>query len=385
VQAITYVNGVAQARSAAFDTAVRYGGRPVLEVAVQRVNVTTGAVTIVHPDVPVIGLPSVSVDETAASRRSLTITVGDDDGTLAPVVAADALSPYGNELRVRAGFLLDDGTTELLPMGVFRITTSNADGRGSITLTCRDRSEVVKEARWEVPYVISGTPAVHTAVAALVLSRFPGLTVMADPSLNTVPLTVYQEGSKSGDPWANAQQLAQADGMEVFFTADGDLRIRKVVDPTLIDPVWTYQPGEGELYMASDLELDASGAKNVAIVTGEGTQVSAPVRGVAEITDTSSPLHPNNLGRRPVFLSSPLVTTQGQADSAAEALLLRSAGGSEHLRITAAPHPAHEAGDVVVATNPELGLSTTTVLAKFAMPLYLSGPVEFDTRARRAA
>jgi hypothetical protein len=384
VQATSYTNGVATARSAAFDEAVRYGGRVAVEVAVQRVDVGSGEVLITHPSVPVVGTPVVQVDESAASRRSLTITIGDDDGTLAPALATDPLSPYGNELRVRSGFVLG-GVTELLPMGVFRIVRSEADGRGAIVLTCRDRSEVIKEARWEVPYVVSGTPQVHTAVANLVLSRFPGLTVLADSSVRTVPLTVYQEGSKSGDPWKNAQEMAAADGMEVFFTADGHLRIRRVVDPTEVEPVWTYQPGEGELYMGSTLALDASDARNVAIVTGEGTQVATPVRGVAEVTDPASPLHPGQLGRRPVFLSSPMVTVQGQADDAAEALLLRHAGGSEHLQVTAAPHPGHEAGDVVVATNPELGVTRTTVLSKFAMPLFLSSAVGFDTRARRAA
>jgi hypothetical protein len=374
-----------RARSAKFDSAVRYGGTVSYRIDVQRVSLSTGVATTIVADVKLVGPASVHVDTSASSRRSLRCTLADPDGSLAPIAATDPLAPFGNELVVRTGFSWPDGSFERVDVGTLRIVDAEADGDGAVRVSCLDRSVVIAENRFTVPYVIPAGTNVVAAIQSLLLSRYPGLTISSTASVRTVPLTVYQEGSHSGDPWRNARDLAAADGLEVFFDAAGVAVIRPVPNPAVDPLVWSYKPGADSIYIGSTSGLTADGAANIAVVTGEGTGVGAPIRSVAQITDPASPLYPNAFGPRPVFLASPLITTQAQCDAAAVGLLQRSAGGAERLRFTAAPHPAHEGGDVVQVVNAGLGLDRNVVLASFETPIVLSSVVDYATLGRRSA
>jgi hypothetical protein len=370
--------------SAAFDRAVREGGTISYQAQVQRVSVTTGEIIDSTGDLDVIGSPSINVDVAAAARRSLSsIVIADPDGSLAPVTASHKLAPFGTELVVAAGFVLPGGSVERVPLGVFRLTDSEAAGDGAVVLSGIDRSLVIAENRFEEPYVVAAGTNVVTAITDLAASRYPGLVVSADSSSATVPLSVFQEGDKSGDPWQNMAQLAASAGLEAFIDAAGELRLRPVPDPTTDPPVFTYEPAADALYLSSSLRFESAGVFNVAVVSGEGTDVAAPVRARVAVTDPASPIHPDTFGTRPVFLVTPLVTTQAQADTAAAALLARKAGGAEQLSFVAAPHPAHEGGDIVTVINDDLGVEVNVVLARFSMPVMLDAPVQYSTLGRR--
>lgn len=374
-------------RSARFDDAVRYGGSVDYRVYVQRIDPATGAASILADLLTIVGSPAVDVDTTAASRRAISsITIADPDGSLAGTIN-DPLSPYGSELVIETGFVWPDAAPERVSLGVFRITSAVPDGRGSVVIAGTDRSIVIRENEFDVPYVIAAGSNIVTAAVALLQSRYPGLVVNATPTTMTVPSTiVYLEGSHSGDPAKNCDDLLAAAGMEWFIDASGAGVIRPVPDPATTPAVWDYQPGTtSTLYIDGRNELNALGVRNKAVVVGEGPGVPMPVRSVRTITDVSSPIHPARIGTKPVFLTSPLITTQTQADAAALALLLRKAGGSEHFQLTAAPHPAHDGGDVVHAADPDLDLDANVVLTKFAIPVLFDGPINYTTAARRSA
>lgn len=367
-----------QARTARFDRAVIEGGAAKVKGRVIR-----GGLTVID-DLPIVSA-SVTVDATAAQRRTCQVIATDTDGTLSPTVSADPLSPYGSELVLSCGFEWPVGAPELLAQGVFRITSADPDGMGEIRLTGVDRSTVVQEARHEVPYVIPAGTNAGTAIDNLVAAKLPGVVLATSAVGTTLPLTVFEEGDKSGDPWRNVADLAAAIGHEAFFGVNGEFVRRPVPNPTTDPLVWAYAPGADALVIGSRNPLETANAKNVAIVIGEGTGVPVPVRGVAQVTDPSSPLFPASFGRRPVFLTTPLVTTQAQADAAALALLQRRAGGSERLTFSAAPHPAHDAGDVVLVTNEGLGITVAVVLVSFTLDLSLTSAVSYTTQARRSA
>lgn len=377
-----------EARSARFDTAVVEGGPAFFTVDVQRAGITLAQALPFLPDA------KVTIDGSAKIRRTFSGTVIDQDGTLTPRTSADPLSPYGTELVCRCGFRFIDGSVETIPVGVFRITSALAAGQGRVKVVAKDRAIVVQEARWEAPYVIAGgtrlvapgTTRPIGAIPDLIDSRYPNLTYQADTSVTTtVPLTVFEEGDRSGDPWKNAQDLAAAGGLEVFFSPRGDVVIRKVPDPTTTPAVWTYGgQGTTEIKLAASNALTADEAKNVAIVSGENSG-GPPVRAVVEVTDPTSPLYPPAFGRRPIFLVSSMITDATQATLAAQALLIRKAGGSEQATIEAAPHPAHEAGDVVRLVDSKLaGGQAFAVLNSWTLPLSLREQVSYSTLARRS-
>jgi hypothetical protein len=380
-----------QARSARFDDAVTGGGRTIT-----RVDLLRGGV-VIAPNLPIRGDGHVTVDGTAEIRRTLAVTVVDETGLLTPRKAVDPLAPYGNELAVSAGFIWPDGTSELVSLGVFRVTKAQTH-RQAVDIVGADRAVVIRDASHEQPYVIPAGTNLITAGAppagalfTLLDTKFPGLTYRVTSSTFTVPLTVYEEGNRAGNPMANAMDLAAKGGLEVFFDAEGVVVIRLV--PNLVtDPIaWTYAPGTASIKLAAENTLDVDDAGNVAVVTGEGTGLTVPIRSVAAITDPANPLYPGSsttigIGRRPVFVTSPLILSQAQCDIAAAALLRRIAGGSEIATLTAAPHPAHDAGDIVTITDPIFnGGSADAVLSRFTMPISLRGTVTYATLARRSA
>lgn len=379
-----------EGRSSRFDIAVTAGGPAFFRVDVQRAGI------VLAENIPVLPDAMVNVDETAAIRRTFTGTIVDRDGDLTPRVAGDALAPYGSELICRCGFRFVDGSEETVPVGVFRIETAEPVSRGQINIAAKDRAIVVQEGRFEAPWVIaagtrivepgSGGVGVKGAIYDIINSRYPGLTYEADTSITTtLPLTVFEEGDRSGDPWKNCQDIAAAAGLEVFFNARGNVVIRRIPDPSRDPAVWTYGgQGEAEIKLRAANRLTSEDARNVAVVSGENSG-AAPVRATVEITDPTSPLYPPAFGRRPVFMVSSFITDAGQATAAAQGLLLRKAGGAEQLTITAAPHPAHEGGDVVRCIDDKLaGGQAFAVLSAFSLPLSLRSSITYRTRARRS-
>ena len=366
-------------RSAAFDDAVRYGGNPVYNLFAQSVDVSTGKATPTLTGLVIDGSPNVQVDCTADSRRVLDLNIIDTDGTLTPKTAFDPLSPYGNELVLQTGFMIN-GAPELIQQGVFRIQNAKGDGLGGIDIKTLDRSSVVKSARWEQPYTIAdGTNAV-VAITTILQDRYPGLIVLSDNSDATIPLTVFQEGSAgSSDPWADASGIATAASLDVFMDNLGRGIIRYRPDPTAQAPVWTYQPAADSLLLTSDLTLNADGVYNVFIASASGTGTDVTLSGKAEITDPSSPIYPARFGRKPVFYASPLLTTQDMCDQAAQTLMSNQAGSAEVIGFSAAPHPAHDARDVVQVVNAELGITDQFVLQSFPMPVLMDSPVSYFT------
>lgn len=365
-----------ESRTAAYDTAVIRGGRVVAELDVYR----NGALIVA--DLPIQLGGTVTVDGDAEVRRSLACTVIDSDGSLVPSVAADSLSPYGSEVHVRVGFRYTDGSIETVPVGVFRIQDVDPDSGHLVPLVGEDRSVVVATAIWEQPYVIAEGTNLATAVQTAMNLIFPGLTHVYSPTSVTLPLTVFQEG---GNPWADLRKLVRdAAGFELFFDTLGRDVLRPIPDPTTSPVVWDFSPGQGNLLLTANNRQSGRPIRNVAVAEGEGSGVTTPIRAVAEITDPLSPIFPGSIGRRPTIRRSPAITTQAQADATAEADLQQEAGRSEQFRFTAAPHPAHDAGDVVHVEEVATEVDAFVVLDSFTLALDLLSPTTYETLARRS-
>ncbi|MGI8425295.1 MAG: DUF5047 domain-containing protein [Actinomycetota bacterium] len=363
------------ARSARFDDAVINGG-----TAISRMDSLRGGITQVT-DIP-IAAGSITVDRASSARRTLSVTVPDEDGTLTPKVPTDPLSPYANELQVYTGFRYADGSEELLPVGRFRIEETTPTNEGVIEISGIDRSYVIAQSRFEVPFLIASGTNTITAIQSILNSRFPGLIYNAVSTIRTTPLTVFEEGD-SKDPWGAVQDIAQADGLDVFFSPLGVVNVIFEPDPTIDPVVWSHLADANSIVTHVANKQSTVNAYNIAIVSGEGTENVTPVRATKEVTDALSPIFPAVFGRRPVFLVSSFITTFQQAQDAANALLQRKAGGSEELTFTAVPHPAHEAGDVVRVINTRLGIDTFAVIKSFSLDLTLQQASTYSTYARR--
>lgn len=326
---------------------------------------------------------SVEVDATATTRRRMTATVVDDTGALVPNDAADVLSPYGYELRVYRGYnLAIGGADELVPLGTFRIASAKVadNGAQTIELSGFDRSRSVQRARFESPYAVAAGTNYVTAIQSLISDRLPGTTFSSITTSLTTPALLFDQAS---DPWKAASDMAASIGAEVFFDPLGVCVIRNQPN-TATDPVaFEYAEGVNSTLFTVENALDDDPGYNGVIVDGEPAG-GTPSHAVVYDTNPLSPTYSlGRYGKVPTFMKSPYVTTQAQADQAAAAALLRAKGGTEQLRFSAIPNPAHEGGDVVRVVRTEIGVDDYYLLTQFGIPLDVTGVMSPTTRKRR--
>lgn len=294
--------------------------------------------------------------------------------TLSRLSASDAAPKVSSlELQVSANASVD----ELVPVGhgmidkttvnavggttgtgtVTNVTSSTAviargggqtGGGTSIKIHVTDLSGSIKRNVWAQPYTVPSGLNYGAAAQAMVLNRLPDQTAFAISSTTRVtPLLVYgmQQG---GDPWQDIQDLATAIGYEAFFDAKGVFVFRPVPDPSVGDAVWVFDETINPLVSEVTRELSNEQTFNHVIVAGQSTSSSNPVTAEAFDNNASSPtyiLGPYGEVTERVTLST--VTTQDQAQAAANALLLNSLGGADTVTLACVPQPALEPGDIV--------------------------------------
>jgi hypothetical protein len=104
------------------------------------------------------------------------------------------------------------------------------------------------------------------------------------------------------------------------------------------------------------------------------------------VTDPNSPILPSGpFGKRPFYLQDASITTVGQAQATASALLLRYAGSGETLGFSAAPHPAHDGSDVIRLTSTALSLDTYLAIDAFPLDLGLAKPAQYACTGARSS
>jgi hypothetical protein len=372
-------------RSALFDQAVidpaSIGAIPICQA-----NITDGvqAIRTLLEDVPVVG-GSVRVDGSAAIRRTLQCQIIDEvRGDLTPRFGGDTLAPFGHDIQIKLGFAYADGSSELLPIFQGRIDDAETNEQGLISIQASDWASVIQATKFEKPYPVQAGVPIGQAIQLLLQSRMAGLTYNFEETGDLANLTVYQEGDASGDPWANAQQLAQVAGKELFFGSDGTVILRAVPDPLVGEP-WPFAPGEKSVLLGARNKLSARAAHNVAIVIGEGTGLATPIRSQAEVTDPTSPIFPGGpFGRRPIFFRDSNITNVTQAYQLASNYIRNESLKANLISFDIIPHPALEAGDVVQVTVPDL-VDARVVLDNFSIDLGLKIATNCVARAIQIA
>jgi len=277
---------------------------------------------------------------------------------LVPTVAGGVLAPYGYELAIQGGIVYPDGTSELLPLGVFPIQSAHVDGISLLTqLTAIDRTQRVRDARFTDDYPVAGAVDYAVAIRSLITNQVPGLDWALWPA--TVGFTtptglVYAAGS---DAWDAASAMGKSCGQLVSFEGLG--RPVLTPEPTFTaTPVWSITEGTAGTLTAADLALDRSQAYNAVVATGENSAGGEVFRAIATNNDPASPTYwLGGFGQKPRFYASPLIGSLAQAQSAADALLQSTRGVARSLAFGAIPNVALEPGDAVLVVRSSLNLN----------------------------
>lgn len=275
---------------------------------------------------------TVTVDATQAVRRRCDLTVVDPTGVLIPVGAGSLLAPYGDELRIAQGIRYPDGTSELVPLGIFGIfdveVASGADGV-QLRIVGYDRARRLQDARWEDVYPVTAGQDYAAAITALLQNRLGVPSTRFPDSVGALtPAGMVLGGQASNDPLADAISMATSAGCELFVDPTGTWVLQRIPDYTIVVPSATYAAGQAKI-LGVTRRWTREELYNACVVTGSRAGAS-PVRSIAYDTDpTSATYYYGAFGKKPFFYDSSLITTQAQADATAAALLNKKLGAAE--------------------------------------------------------
>lgn len=335
-------------------------------------------VDVISPNLEVVRLSAtgggVTEDATAAVRRRCTLTIVDADGDLTPKRAEDLLTPYGTELRPYRGVVYADGTAEVMPLGVFRLSQVDVDdsvgGSPDIRIEGFDRSRTVDRDKFIEPYTVAAGTNLITAIKDVLARTYPDLEYdsITTTMTNTAPLIF--DANKS--PWEAATSMAKSLGCELYFDATGRVVIAPPIDiDALPAPAFTFIEGKGCTMTNLQSKFTDEPGFNGIILTGESVgDEEPPVRAVAWDEDPTSPTyHLGPYGEVPDFVTDANVKTEGEAESAARALLQGRLGFSDQLSLTAWPNPALNASDVAQVERERTGASGLYTIDSITIPM----------------
>lgn len=325
-----------------------------------------------------IDVQSGSATEDVANqvRRVMSLTLTDPKGEL---TSGTLLTPYGNEIRPYRGITYADGSTELVPLGVFGITDvelADTPADYGITVAGSDRSDLVSRSKIRDYYSIAAGTDLGQAIMDLVTNQVPAHD---DPTLfnfvstqgYVTPGVTLQVGD---DPWAGAVTLAQGGGFDLWYDYVGVLNLAPIPDPAKLNPVWDYVDDTATSIMAAlDTKRSNRQVFNHIIVISSGTGIATPLRAEAWDANPNSPTfigynygtpawQPSAYGDVINVLNISTATTQKQAQAAADAALRQALGLTQSVSIAALVNPAHLVNDVVTLTRDRSDLNTVAVI-----------------------
>lgn len=320
---------------------------------------------------------TVRLDGTADIRGVADVTV---DGTgLWPDRADDLLAPYGNEIFIERGVALGGGSVEWVSLGYFRIQAPAQDRpeNGPIRIEARDRMAGLIDGRLMAPVQYTAADTYGDVVTELVTEVYPGSTITWDDTTNTQPLgrALIAEEDRHGF----LDGLVTGLGKIWYWDHRGILVITDPPDPGT--PVWDVNAGTGGVLISASRQLTRERVYNAVVALGEALDGTQPARGVAIDNNPDSPTYfYGRFGPVPRFYSSPFLTTDVQAQSAATSLLRQQLGLPYNADLTAVPNPALEPWDPITVRYSASGAAETHVLETLTIPLTAEAPMTAATR-----
>jgi hypothetical protein len=296
---------------------------------------------------------------------------------LYPVEPTDLLAPFGNELRITMGVRLDDGSAPYT-WPVFRgmIRNVEANSNGMCVVQCADRASEVVDALFVSPQNSQPLNTINQEWQRLIVDALPDATF----GLSDVFDRLVQPLTWELDRAAALDEMAMSVGALWYPLAPGEFVIRRYPWTVLSPAVITLTDQLGGTVLGWSVERSRDSIFNVVTVTGERLNGDTPVYATASDTTPGSPTSlTGNFGVRSRLERLQTPSTQGGAQSAAEALLRTYVAPTEEWRLEVVPDPSQELGDtVLVQVN---GRSELQVVKSFSLPLNLSGDMTISTRS----
>jgi hypothetical protein len=355
-------------------------------LAVSRARVCAPGQSGTDPDGTEILIIDGDVKSTATGmiRSTLSLTTSESW----PRLAGDLLAPYGNEIYVERGIAYGNGQREFVGLGYFRIDTPEQEEApdGEVTIAGSDRMAGIVDARFLAPRQFAASLTRGDLVETLITEVYPAATISWDDTGvrdGTVGRSVITEDDRAG----TLKEFITSLGKVGYWRYDGVFRVETPPDVTGA-PSWTIDAGRNGVMVQMSRSLTREGVYNAVVATGEAGDTTAPARAVAVNDDPTSPTwYSGPFGPVPRFYSSPFLTTDAQALSAAQSILRQQLGIPYQIDLATIVNPALEPYDVVQVRYPKESRSRTMrkethVLDEVTIPLVPTLPGALKTRVQ---
>lgn len=287
-------------------------------------------------------------DVRGKGRVRLSGTFGQDGRSTFPRARSRLFAPYGNEIFIRYVIDLGGGGEIGVPLGYYRIsTTAQSDAPvNPIRLSLDDRMATIVDSELIDPRSYAPPMTVGDVFDDLILDVYPLAVIQFDDA--TVDIPLGREVIAEKNRFKPLQELAESFGKIVYWNNEGILRIETPPEKVIS---WEVRSGREGVLVNANRQITRDGIFNAVVVEGEGGDAENPVRAIAIDADPTSPTRFGGpLGRIPHFLSTPLVTTQPQAEFAAAQLLRRAIGAPYNIDFNAIMNPSLRPYDTVRIT-----------------------------------
>lgn len=327
-------------------------------------------------EIPVLG-GDVKLDGTAEIRSTADLVT--DGNGMWPRLADDPLMPYGNEIYLERGIRYSDELAEYVGLGYFRIQEPD-QGRapnGPITVELRDRMSSIIEGRLLSPVQFLPGATLGDVFATLIEQVYPAAVIEFDDGSDANVLV--RSAVADEDRFKFLDNIVKSLGKVWYWDHRGVLVIRSIPDPG--DPVFEVVAGAGGVLVELSRKISRTGVYNAVVARGEATDSTPPAYGVAVDNNPTSPTYYfGRFGPVPRFYSSSFITTDGQAQSAAAAMVRRYIGLPYNVEFKVSPNPALEPFDPVTVRPGGNEALETHVIETLSIPLTSGDAMTATTR-----
>ena len=322
--------------------------------------------------------------ELSDDRRKLTLRIANPDGALTP---ADqySLIYWNRQIRVERGLLLPGGTPEYVDLGIFLVDEPTVDVRASgtsLTIRGQDRLKRADKSKFTAPTTYALATRVGVVLADLADDAGMGGTrySLDDGGATLAAARTWELGEER---LKAMYDLARDYSLRLYVDALGGLRSEPIVDPEQRPIVWEFRRGADATMLGVSKGWSDDRLYNHVLVTSESAD-STPVYAEASDLNPASPAYVNGpMGDRLYQYTSAMITSTGQAQAVADALLPKVALIEETIELPAIVNPALEYGDRVLVVEEDSRTETSYALESVSIPLG-AGAMRLRASALRA-
>jgi hypothetical protein len=283
--------------------------------------------------------------------------------------------PFGGYVKLERGLLYPDGRLERPTLAYLRVNTvSWSELEGQVTLELADRMAQVQDDVFRSPWAprTTATQAIVDAVYAVFKDSI-GYHVSTDPGTEPVLTDSVFESDRAqaiGD-------LASSVAATAYFDAAGDFVLEPdPVDPSTVEPVWTYDVGEAGNLEEVQENLDRSAVRNGVALKGQSKAANPPYYTLVSDDDPSSPTRWGGpFGKVALLVNLSAMQTKKQAKDTGASLLNLRLGLARTITFRGVPMPALEPDDVILVRYLN-GRNEQLRVASMTMPLDVTNTME---------